>query len=76
MSGAGSKKQLSEVPSVHPDAKVEDFHLGAWTEVGKGSMLKAGYMGDWSYIAENCHVVWATNEKMCSIANAARINAE
>jgi hypothetical protein len=31
-------------------------------------------MGDWSYITQNCHVVWATIGKMCSIANAARIN--
>ena len=45
-----------------------------WTEVGKGTMLKHGSMGDWSYITRDCHVVWTTIGEMCSIANGARIN--
>lgn len=74
MSGAGSKPPLSEAPTIRDGAVVQDFELGAWTEVGKGTMLKSGSMGDWSYITQNCHVVWATIGKMCSIANATRIN--
>ncbi len=30
--------------------------------------------GDWSFINRNCLVVWTTTGKMCSIANATRIN--
>jgi hypothetical protein len=74
MSGSGSKHPLSETPSIRDGASVVDFELGAWTEVGRGTMLRSGSMGDWSYITQNCHVVWATIGKMCSIANAARIN--
>ena len=74
MSGAGSKHQLSETPTIHPDATVSECELGAWTEVGKGTMMKASQMGDYSYITQHCHVVWTTIGKFCSIANAARIN--
>ncbi|MEM1151168.1 MAG: DapH/DapD/GlmU-related protein [Pseudomonadota bacterium] len=74
MSGAGSKAHLSEAPTIHEGAVVSDFALGMWTEVGRGTKLKAGSMGDWSYITQNCHVVWTTIGKMCSIANATRLN--
>lgn len=74
MSGSGSKPPLSETPSIQDGASVVDFKLGAWTEVGRGTTLKSGSMGDWSYITQNCHVVWTTIGKMCSIANATRIN--
>lgn len=74
MSGAGAKKRLTEAPNIHPDATVVDFGLGIWTEVGKGTSMRAGSMGDWSYITQHCHVVWTTIGKMCSIANSTRIN--
>lgn len=74
MSVAGSKKQLSERPTIHPEADVSDCDLGVWTEVGKGTMMKSSSMGDYSYITQHCHVVWTSIGKFCSIANAARIN--
>lgn len=74
MSGAGSKKGLSEAPTIHPDAKVEDCELGIWTEVGQRTQMKASSMGDYSYITQDGHVVWTTIGKFCSIANGARIN--
>ncbi|MEO1638706.1 MAG: DapH/DapD/GlmU-related protein [Pseudomonadota bacterium] len=74
MSGAGAKKHLTVAPTIHPDADVSDCELGMWTEVGKGTTMKASSMGDWSYITQHCHVVWTTIGKMCSIANGARIN--
>ncbi|MDX8352544.1 DapH/DapD/GlmU-related protein [Cognatiyoonia sp. IB215182] len=74
MSGAGSKKHLSEAPTIHPEATVTDCELGVWTEVGKGTMMKEVQMGDYSYITQHCHVVWTTIGKFCSIANSARIN--
>lgn len=74
MSQAGSRKQLTEAPTIHPEATVVDCDLGAWTEVGRGTSMRASMMGDWSYITQDCHVVWTSIGKMCSIANAARIN--
>ncbi|MBT8152556.1 chloramphenicol acetyltransferase [Epibacterium ulvae] len=74
MSGAGSKSHLSEDPTIHPEASVTDCTLGIWTEVGKGTLMKSSQMGDYSYITQNCHVVWTTIGKFCSIANATRIN--
>ncbi len=74
MSGAGDKKHLSEAPTIHPEAKVSECKLGAWTEVGKGTMMREAEMGDYSYITQQCHVVWTTIGKFCSIANATRLN--
>lgn len=74
MSGAGSKQKLSEAPTIHPEAQISDCELGAWTEVGKGTMMKSARMEDYSYITQNCHVVWTTIGKFCSIANSTRIN--
>ncbi|MBU2937726.1 MULTISPECIES: DapH/DapD/GlmU-related protein [Pacificibacter] len=74
MSGAGSKPKLGEAPTIHPEAQVADCELGAWTEVGKGTVMKSSQMDDYSYITQNGHVVWTTIGKFCSIANAARIN--
>lgn len=74
MSGAGSKGHLSEAPTIHPEAHVVDCDLGVWTEVGKGTQMRASSMGDYSYITQHCHVVWTTIGKFCSIANSTRIN--
>lgn len=74
MSGAKWKRCLGEAPSIHPEASVIDCDLGAWTEVGRGTSMKDSSMGDYSYITQDCHVVWTTIGKFCSIANAARIN--
>lgn len=74
MNGAGSKKRLSEAPTIHPEATVTDCDLGAWTEVGKGTVMKDVQMDDYSYITQHCHLVWTTIGKFCSIANSARIN--
>lgn len=47
MSGAGSKNHLTEAPTIHPQATVIDCELGHWTEVGKGTSMRASSMGDW-----------------------------
>jgi len=67
-------KRLGAAPTIHPQASVTDCDLGAWTEVGKGTVMRESAMGDYSYITEAGHVVWTTIGKFCSIANAARIN--
>ena len=67
-------KTLSEAPTVHPDAQVVDTDLGIWTEVGRGTVMRESAMGDFSYITQDCHVVWTTIGKFCSIANSTRLN--
>jgi len=74
MSGPGSKPRLSEAPTIHAGADVQDCDLGAWTEVGAGTVMRSSQMGDYSYLTQHCHVVWTTIGKFCSIANAVRIN--
>ncbi len=59
---------------MHPEASVTDCDLGVWTEVGRGTMMKSSQMGDYSYITQDCHVVWTSIGKFCSIANATRLN--
>ncbi|MEL6523849.1 MAG: DapH/DapD/GlmU-related protein [Pseudomonadota bacterium] len=74
MSSAEIQARLTETPSIHPEADVVDCDLGAWTEVGRGTLMRSADMGDYSYVTEWCHVVWTSIGKFCSIANATRIN--
>jgi len=70
-----SGPRLSEAPTVHPEAEVSpDVALGCWTEVGRGTRMRASAMGDYSYITEWGHIVGTTIGKFCSIANAVRLN--
>jgi phosphonate metabolism protein (transferase hexapeptide repeat family) len=69
-----SEKRLSEAPTIHPEATVIDCRLGAWTDIGRGTMMKDVDFGDYSYITQWCHVVWTSIGKFCSIANDTRIN--
>lgn len=69
-----NKSGLTEAPNIHPTAKIVDCELGIWTEVGAGTSLMQTTMGDYSYIVQDCHVVWSTIGKFCSIARGARIN--
>ncbi|MCT7373683.1 DapH/DapD/GlmU-related protein [Chelativorans salis] len=74
LKGPTGKQGLSEAPTVHPTARVIDCDLGAWTEVGAGTTMMQSSMGDYSYAVEDCHIVWTTIGKFCSIARGARIN--
>lgn len=70
-----AQKQLSEAPSVHPEAEVaDDCTLGRWTEVGRRTQMTSSSLGDYSYITENGHVVDTAIGKFCSIANDVRLN--
>lgn len=68
------KPELGEAPNIHPTARVIDSELGAWTEIGAGSTMTQSSMGDYSYVVEECDVVWTSIGKFCSIARGARIN--
>lgn len=67
-------RRLTEAPAVHPSAVVEETELGAWTDVGPGTVLKDCTVGDYSYLTRGCHAVWTDIGKFCSIANETRLN--
>jgi phosphonate metabolism protein (transferase hexapeptide repeat family) len=67
-------KQLSVLPSIHPDAKVIGSRLGAYTEVGARTVIQETVMGDYSYITNDGNVIYTRIGKFCSIAAMVRIN--
>lgn len=68
------KPRLTEAPQIHETARVVDCDIGVWTEVGANTSLSQTRFGDYSYIVQNCHVVWSSIGKFCSIAKDTRIN--
>jgi len=67
-------KNLSLAPSIHPTAAVNDCKLGAYTEVGPRTQLLEVELADYSYIANDSNVAYATFGKFCSVAAMTRIN--
>ncbi|MEM9797093.1 MAG: DapH/DapD/GlmU-related protein [Pseudomonadota bacterium] len=67
-------KRLSEAPTIHRDATVTGTALGAWTDIGAGTIIKDSTVGDYSYLTRGCHVIWTDIGKFCSIANETRLN--
>ena len=67
--------RLSEMPVVHPTAKVEDCDLGRFTEIAEGCRLTETVLGDYSYVMENCQSWCATIGKFSNVAASVRINA-
>jgi phosphonate metabolism protein (transferase hexapeptide repeat family) len=71
---AGERKMLSEVPTLHATSVVRDSHLGIWTEIGKRTVLVETDLGNYSYVMNDCHIIYAKIGKFCSIASHVRIN--
>ncbi len=67
-------KQLSETPLVHRTASVSESELGRFTEVGARTSVIESVLGDYSYIVNDCDVIYTTIGKFCSIAAMVRIN--
>jgi phosphonate metabolism protein (transferase hexapeptide repeat family) len=72
--GSHEPERLSETPTVHPTARLVACTLGAWTEVGAHDLLIETALGDYSYTAGDCNIVYTTVGKFCSIASHVRIN--
>lgn len=58
---------------IHPDCKLTDSVLGAYTEIGRASILSNVQMGDYSYCARGCDIANATIGKFVNIAANVRI---
>lgn len=67
-------KTLSTKPAVDPTATIRDADLGAYCEVGPRTSLLELSMDDYSYVANDSQIAYATIGKFCSIAAMVRIN--
>jgi phosphonate metabolism protein (transferase hexapeptide repeat family) len=67
-------KQLSVMPFIDPSADVRGSRLGAYTEICARTKLLEVEFGDYSYVASDSDIAYATIGKFCSIAAMTRIN--
>lgn len=70
-----SHKKLSETPSVHETARVENSTLGRWTEIAENCRVTETVLGDYSYMMEGCMTWCADIGKFSNIAAYVRLNA-
>lgn len=66
---------LSEQPSIHHTATVENSTLGRYTEVAEFCRIRESEIGDYSYVMEHGHLWNAKIGKFSNIAAFVRINA-
>lgn len=67
-------KKLSIAPTIDPSAKVSDCTLGRYTEVGARTFLAESELGDYSYVVNDCNIIYTSIGKFVSIAAMTRIN--
>ncbi len=67
-------KKLGNAPYIHPTASVENAYLHGWTEVGARSSIIESTLGDYSYVTNDCEIIYTEIAKFCSIAAHCRIN--
>lgn len=65
---------LRPEPTIDPTARIVASTLGQWTEIGAQTEIISSHIGDYSYLCDRCHVMYAQIGKFCSIANHVRIN--
>lgn len=70
-----SPTRLGPEPLVNPTAVIQDTSLGRYVEIGDRTRISHASFGDYSYIMEDGHVLFAAIGKFCSIAASVRINA-
>jgi phosphonate metabolism protein (transferase hexapeptide repeat family) len=68
------EKHLGEQPWIDASSLVYDSYIGSWTEIGSNSTLVETSFDDYSYVAEDAQIIYATIGKFCSIASHVRIN--
>ncbi len=72
--GQRHKQALGLEPRVDPSARVRNCKLGIYTSVGPRTSMNESTFGDYSYVVQDCSIVWADIGKFCSIAATTRIN--
>ena len=66
--------KLGPEPAIDPSATVENCQFGRYTEVGARTSLIETELGDYSYIVNDCEVIYTRIGKFCSIAAHVRVN--
>jgi len=66
--------RMEGAPEIDPMAIVQDSTLGRWTAVGARTKITETIFGDYSYIMEDCQIIYSEIGKFCSIASHSRIN--
>jgi phosphonate metabolism protein (transferase hexapeptide repeat family) len=61
-------------PRVHPTAVLREATLGVWTSVGAGTSIVESTIGDYTYLVDQCQVIYSEIGRYCSIASHVRIN--
>ncbi|ADM96736.1 DapH/DapD/GlmU-related protein [Dickeya dadantii] len=65
---------LSPEPRLASDVKAHHIELGRWTEVAERTVLNHVSLGDYSYIMNDCDLMFTRIGKFTSIASHVRIN--
>lgn len=67
-------KTLGLEPAIDPTARIVDCALGRYTEVGARTLVSESSLGDYSYVVQDCEIIYARIGKFCSVASHVRIN--
>jgi phosphonate metabolism protein (transferase hexapeptide repeat family) len=67
-------KKLGVEPAVDPSARVTGSRLGRYTEVGARTLIADSSLGDYSYVVQDCEIIYSDIGKFVSIASHVRIN--
>ena len=70
MSTSGSGPE----PRIDPTASIRDSTLAAWTAVGARTSIAESSLDEYSYVVNDCQIIYAQIGKFCSIAAASRLN--
>ncbi len=71
--GVGSD-DFKGAPVIDPSAHVVRSSIGRWTQIGARTRMEETIFGDYSYVMEDCQIIYAEIGKFCSIASQTRIN--
>lgn len=70
----GRRGALGLEPRIDSTARVRNCQLGIYTSIGPRTSMNESSFGDYSYVVNDCSIVWAEIGKFCSIAASTRIN--
>lgn len=68
------KKSLSDQPTIHEPCYILNSDLGAWTEIGRNTIIVESSLADFSYCDGDVSMIYTTVGKFASIASHVRIN--
>lgn len=66
--------KLGKEPAIDPTARVTDSTLGRYTEIGARTLFSESSLGDYSYVVQDCEIIYTTVGRFCSIASHVRVN--